>query len=363
MIKIEKKYISERYKYNGKLAFYLSSKQKESIFNFEKINSLKNKSLENCYICNSDSFLQISDKDKYWFYYPVVICKSCWFVHVNPYYNDNDVNDFYSNYFRNIYMWTNKTQKYIFENNIKRGNSVIKFIEEKTNIKIENKNVLDIWCWSWWILMAFKNRWNNCLWIDLWWSYFNEWLKNNLDLRQLSLDNYLKENNNIKYDIVIFSHNLEHLINPKKELEILKSIIHKDTIIFISVPGIFNMANDNYDLLNEYFQNAHKSHFSLNSLNNLMKVCGYNLFYWDEEIKSIFKLSKDKANLIYDDYNFIYNKLLLIEEKYKSNFYKIIFIKTFYFILDKFWLRILFLKFLNKIWLTKILRKILLNEK
>lgn len=363
MNKNETVLISKRYKYDWNIPFIYSKNQKNKIREFESKVSLKNRPYQECYLCKEKEFTKIAEKDKYWFYYPVVICKNCALVQTNPYYSTEEVSLFYSNYFRELYMWRKQSKKSSFEHNIGRGNKVISFIESKTKTSVKNKRVLDIWCGNGGILKAFANKWNKCVWLDLWSTYFNEWLQNNLVLKQMSLKTYLKDNNDSQFDIIIFSHNLEHLINPLEELELLHSIVHKDTIVYISVPWINYMKNDNYDFLNEFFQNAHKTQFSLKSLTNLMKIAWFELIYWDEEINTIFKLEKQKQEIIYEDYKDVLNAMIAIEQQYKKSYCKLMFIKSVYFILDKFWLRIIFLKFLNKIKLTKLLRKILLNGK
>gem|GEM_PF-7122939 len=57
--------ISKRYIFNKKIPFYYSKLQKEKIKEFEKKISLKNKEIEECYICKNKDFIQISEKDKY----------------------------------------------------------------------------------------------------------------------------------------------------------------------------------------------------------------------------------------------------------------------------------------------------------
>ncbi len=352
--------VSKRYKYDGKIPFYFSKKRKNKIREFEEKNSLRNKDTQACYVCWWENFTKLWEKDKYWFYYPVVICHTCTLVQTNPYYSWEEVNIFYSDYFREVYMWVPRTQKYIFENNIKRGEKVINFIQKNTWLNVSSKKVLDIWCGNWWILKAFQNNSNFCLWIDLWSTYFNLWVEQWLDLRQSSLkwllDSWYKE----QFDIVVFSHNLEHLINPKEELQLLKKIIHKDSIVFISVPWLFFMENNNFDYVGEYFQNAHKSHFTLSTLQYLMKYEWYKLIHWDEEIQSIFMLGDDVQKVLTKSSDEIITRIKDVESIYVERYKKLMFIKIVYFILDKLWLRIFTLAVFRKLWITKFFRTFLL---
>jgi 2-polyprenyl-3-methyl-5-hydroxy-6-metoxy-1,4-benzoquinol methylase len=315
---------------------------KNKIIEFEKQYSLINRSTEKCYTCKSDDFLKISEKDKYGFFYPVVICKNCSLIQVNPYYNGQEINIFYRKYFRKIYMGESKISEKKFWHNVKRGDQIISYIENKTKIEVKNKNILDIGCGSGAMSMAFQKKNNKCIGIDLGDDYFDQGIKNNLDLRKGSLSEFYELNKEYKADIVIFSDNLEHLIDPVKELKILKKIIHKETLVFISVPGIFNMENSHYDILNEYYQNAHKFHFTLNSLNKLMSNGGFTNIHGDESIYAIFKLSDKEEKIILEDYKKIIKKLESYGDIYLKNKLKINFLRTTYFIMNKFHIKIVF---------------------
>lgn len=73
------KMLFKRFKYDGKPIIGLNKLQikmkgqieekiKENIYSFEEVP---------CYICGSNNFKILSEKDRYGLYVPVVICKDC----------------------------------------------------------------------------------------------------------------------------------------------------------------------------------------------------------------------------------------------------------------------------------------------
>lgn len=363
-MKIEQKLLEKRYIYNNKIPYLFTKYQKKNIIEFENKISLKNKKINKCYICNSEYFLKISSRDRFGLYYPVVICKNCGLVQTNPYYNEKEASVFYSSYFRKIYMGRKDTKEDRFYGNVELGLSLIKLLKTKINIDFNNLNVLDVGCGNGGITKAFSDVGAKTIGIDLCdKSYFNIGIKNNLDLRQMDLLKFTKENPKYKADFIIFSHNVEHLVDPIKEFNILKKIIHEKTKVFICVPGLYKMKTYNYNYLDDYFQNAHKFHFSLNSLQNLMKLSGYKLIWGNEIINSVFELSKDEEEINFEDYLEVFNKMSKIEKIYQKNKIKI---DGFRYINNFLNNKLGFTKkhydFLRKIGITKIIRKIIFKK-
>ena len=99
-----------------------------------------------------------------------------------------------------------------------------------------------------------------------------------------------------KPDVVIYSHIVEHLLNPVNELKKLKKLLKQDSLLYIEVPGLKNLY-DSYDQdFLKYLQNAHTYHFTLNSLTNCTKKAGFNLLSGDEFIHSVFKIGNINNN-------------------------------------------------------------------
>ncbi|GHV68799.1 hypothetical protein FACS1894199_16570 [Bacteroidia bacterium] len=83
---------------------------------------------------------------------------------------------------------------------------------------------------------------------------------------------YIDKNSSQKFDLIFFSHVLEHIVNPRDFIEQCKTINNK--YIFIEVPTF------DYKFENEFlgmFSDEHINYFTFESLSNLMNSCGYTI--------------------------------------------------------------------------------------
>lgn len=86
------------------------------------------------------------------------------------------------------------------------------------------------------------------------------------------------------YDYIIFADVLEHLVNPEKVLLAAKKATNAESSIWVSIP---NIAYNGIiiDLINDQFtyrdtglmDNTHLRWFTMNSLEKMVKKCGYKI--------------------------------------------------------------------------------------
>ncbi len=97
-----------------------------------------------------------------------------------------------------------------------------------------------------------------------------------------------------KYDLIILKHSLEHLYNPSKDLEKIRS--HTNKYLFIEVPGNFRRIAS--------IQNAHNFYFTKNTLHKIVSKTGFNIISTEycKETEFIFALyeKSEKTNIIYE---------------------------------------------------------------
>ena len=102
-----------------------------------------------------------------------------------------------------------------------------------------------------------------------------------------------------KYDLIILKHSLEHLYNPSKDLEKIRSHVNK--YLFIEVPGNFRRIAS--------IQNAHNFYFTKNTLHKIVSKTGFNIISTEycKETEFIFALyeKSEKTNIIYEYSSFI----------------------------------------------------------
>lgn len=75
-----------------------------------------------------------------------------------------------------------------------------------------------------------------------------------------------------KYDLILFSHCLEHLNDPRFAMEKLKSCLSKDGIIYLEIPIVWNII----DWQDSFFM-AHKQNFTEHNLKKLVFETGFNI--------------------------------------------------------------------------------------
>ncbi|MFT4304534.1 MAG: class I SAM-dependent methyltransferase [Candidatus Woesearchaeota archaeon] len=310
-------------------------------YKFEKIN---------CILCNSNRFRTLAQKDRYGLEVPTVICLKCGLVQTNPRMDSRSYSQFYNSEYRKLYGGTNKINSEFFEDQIEKGTKILKFIETKTNKKIQEKFVVEIGTGAGGILFPFKNNGNEVLGLDYGSEYIKFGQKKGLNLKVGDI-NYL-ENIDRKIDIVIYCHVLEHLSNPLEELRKLKKHLHSDSIVYIEVPGLKNLFQSYEQNFLKYLQNAHTYHFSKNKIKEISEKAGFRLIYGNEKIESLIKVSSQNPPIIKNEYSEIVTYLKRLEKQRRKliNFYLI---KTKIFKL--------LLNLLKKINLDKSAKKIYYN--
>lgn len=310
--------LDKRFKNNGKSSIRLNNLQiKYKKIVEEKLNKEYQLEENNCLICDSNNFEEISEKDRYGLTVQVVICKKCGLIQLNPRMNQESYNTFYDNEYRPLYSGNDQPSITFFKEQKGRGKKIIQHIEEKAGIEIKNMFILEIGSGAGGILSAFKEKENRVLGIDIGNEYIKFGKQKGINLKVGSLKELkLKE----KPDIVIYAHVIEHLLNPIEEFKTLKKILKPEGLLYIEVPGIKNLLNSYHLDFLKYIQNAHIYYFTLNSLNNCMKKAGFKLISGDEEIKAIFKIGEIENYK--EDYDSTISFLRDLEKKRLSRSFK-----------------------------------------
>jgi len=306
----------ERLRFSDKPILKLNSVQLSAKEAFvEKIQSKEYtwEEIVECPVCASEEFQLIGEKDRYGLHYPVVICKTCGVVFANPRLNEASFNSFYRDDYRPLYVGEEKPKERFFQSQIYKGQKIYRYLKSKNIIDDTPKFILEVGCGAGGILKYFEQQGHEVMGIDLGEEYIN-YGKNihNLNLHFCSLTSV---NLPKKPDLVIYSHVMEHLLNPKEDLQLLKQLIHLDSVIYIEVPGLKNLEkNYRMDLL-QYFQNAHTFHFSLGSLKNLLNLSGYKILMGNEHVKCICVPDSDIKEELINDYENTIDYLLKLESK------------------------------------------------
>lgn len=273
--------LNERFAYNG-TKNYVPMKPESIIAkdNFIKIlNSNGDLEKQNCYLCHDEKFEKISDVDRYGFYYPTAICLRCGNIQQSHYYDEKTLVEFYSNYYRTIYGGVTPTALYHSQKNGK-GKKIFKIVSKLKH----PKKVLEIGCGAGGILEEFRDAGSDVLGLDFDDEFLAIARANKLEVKCGSTE-LLDEND--KFDLIILSHVLEHIVEPAEFLKTVINFMNDDGLLYIEVPSVDRVAEGGYDFdfLN-YFQNAHTIHFTTKTLEMMCKSVGLRPLYQTSFIES-----------------------------------------------------------------------------
>ena len=284
--------LSRRYQNDGKSILKLNSLQaamkeevakkvKEKKYVFEHIP---------CCICGKNDFELLSTKDRYGLYMPVVICKECGLIQTNPRMDQASYEAFYNTEYRRLYLGRETPGEAYFLKHYKLGQLIFEYVKKKFSKTTPDMFVLEVGCSSGASLKYFKEQGCSVCGIDL----DEESIRYGKNVHDLDL--YCGTLSDLKLDrtpdIVIYSHTLEHLLDPFGELKLLYNIL-SDGVVFVSVPGVKYIARSHLMDFLLLLQNAHTYHFTLTTLKNLMYVSGFNMVHGDERIWSLFRRNNE----------------------------------------------------------------------
>ena len=257
--------------------------------------------------------------------YRIAICAQCGHIQVYPMFDENQ------------YMSLNQRkfdQLYLKDGNLSDNSRKLLLLKERFDSYIKgNEKVLDIGAGEGWTLDYFTQK--GC-------SYFaiEAVEKLALSLRERGghtigksiFDNYDKYEGS--FDIIIFRHILEHLLNPIEALYRIKFLLRKGGLIYLALP---NAANPGIKkgFCTGYLSPVHISYFRLENVLRIAQSVGLtaiaeqaggeiyclltqgdkNVYNWEnyyQEQKTIF-LHKRKAALFIDVRNLFLMPFILLK--------------------------------------------------
>lgn len=189
----------------------------------------------NCEICNGFNYTIIKDytyKNKIFSNISIVECDNCKIKSAFPLPDEKELEDYNSNFFSNAYNTIKKDKiSELFLDTIARCR--VEFI--KNNIFDTNKilNVLEVGPGKCHLHDNFKEKFD-CK------SYSAVETDKNLhsliNNKNIKIFHSLEEIKSQKFDLIILSHVLEHILFPRKFLDKIHSLLNDDGKIFIDIP-------------------------------------------------------------------------------------------------------------------------------
>ena len=132
-------------------------------------------------------------------------------------------------------------------------------------------HVLEWGCGGGWNLIPFRDYGHTVVGVDVNEPYLDAGRRIlNLDLRTIDIQT-LNDISQIKFDVIILNHVLEHLLDPEKLLSDLKDLCSPSTKFVIGLPTLETIKEYGFD---RYFTIAHIHYFSASSFSRFLSRCG-----------------------------------------------------------------------------------------
>lgn len=288
----------------------IEDKIKNNLYKFEK---------KSCEICNNLDFELLSLKDRHGLLTPVSICTNCGLIQTNPRMTQDSYNQFYELDYRKLYLGRTNPSTRFFESQISKGRRIYNFLKNSGLLSKLKKDslVFEVGCGAGGILHFFKEKGYNTQGCDLdkqYLEYGRE--KFNLNLSYSTIEDIKLEKSP---DLIIYSHVMEHILSPKRELSKVHDILSNNGLLYIEVPGIRSIPYSHKGNFLAYLQNAHTYHFTLKSLKSLLEMNKFILLSGNEYIESVFK--KERVNKS-SQYESDYHSVLTFLKDMETDFFK-----------------------------------------
>ena len=294
----------------------LTNKQELEIKKFNQNKKIRLVTL-NCINCKSLSYKELYANDRHGINQQTVMCNTCGLVYSNPRMSKESLNYFYSsNLYREVYETSNDFE-YDFSKRIKQVEKNIRINKPNFNkyypqlffdfifsLNIDYKTVCEIGAGYGTNLLFFKNIGKEVFGLEPSKTSTKIATDNQINVKQ----GFINELDN-KYDMIMLKHVLEHLYDPLKDLEKIRS--HANKYLFIEVPGNFRRIAS--------IQNAHNFYFTENTLHKIVTKAGFNIISTEhcKETEFIFALyEKTKEKNINFEYSYL-NEIKKIKNIYR----------------------------------------------
>jgi 2-polyprenyl-3-methyl-5-hydroxy-6-metoxy-1,4-benzoquinol methylase len=264
-----------------------------------------------CLICGSDDHedLVSYNNDKIFKKIPhsnsgiliYAVCRNCGFVFTNPMLDDNDLKLLYEKTYRENAV----INKEYLEKKVDIERKTYLWIQEQLGERFNKGRVLDVGCGTGALLALYRAKG--------WEVYGLEPTEKLAIVAKERFNLYIKtefftENSfpDIKFDFICFSHMLEHVPDPGMLLEIAKTKLTENGLIYISVPTLFRPI---WPIFSRTLSASHLYIFSHSSLKTLTAKHGFEIIAMGSYFLGIRLVIRPAApaskNISRDDYKTI----------------------------------------------------------
>ncbi len=196
----------------------------------------------------------------------LVKCRKCCNYYINPTLSEDLISKYYET--QTSYE-INDTKTTILDSYELKSEQQKKFV--KSNIDVSHKTILDFGCATAYTLNKFKENTTKLIGFDTS-KECSLTAKEKYDIEVFTEYNKIE---NYRYDLVMLSHVLEHLISPYEVLNGLTELMNKEAYLYIEVPYIESFEELDDEEIFGHISFEHLNYFNKTNLSNLMRKLGF----------------------------------------------------------------------------------------
>lgn len=207
----------------------------------EYYNKLEKEQIK-CPVCNSKKYLKISKGDRYGMGLDTCGCKNCGLLFINPRPTKAEMDNFYATNYRKYYESVEHPSREYVANGpfIPRADFVVEKLIDHLDVDAAIK-FLDIGCAEGTLLKTIGEKFPNAVLHGIepdpnFGEYARQTTRASIitgDFEELLGSGELRD-----FDVVTFTHVLEHILDPHDFLQRIKKVMKPDALCYVEVPNI-----------------------------------------------------------------------------------------------------------------------------
>ncbi len=246
-----------------------------------------------CPACSCERAFLIAEKERYGLPQRTGVCHDCGLVFTLDPLDEESSVWFYRDQYRKLYEGT-------VSDGILRKQEMDRLFEERNFLEAlakdvpgirdlgENSLVVEIGAGAGWNLQAFHQRGIPVLGCDPDPVLVEEGIRRGICMQPGSAEDLLKQR--VRADWVLLNHVLEHVIDPRAFLQVVRGILKPGGHLFVGVPGLRALFWGEWGAdLPHALQNAHVFLFELETLSRFTMSAGFKSVVSHELIWSVFQ--------------------------------------------------------------------------
>lgn len=252
-------------------------------------------------LCGVDRSVLVARRDRFGIPLDTRLCANCGLVRSDPYMDEESLGEFYGEVYRDMYTagWLELTPAESFQSQQWAGLQIRNWLASHGLTAPDT--VFEIGCGGGGILDVFRDWGSRVVGCDFDDRYLEHGRRAGLELRQGSARTLSGSGT---ADLVIFSHVLEHLRDPVMALREAVPLLRSAGRVYVEVPGLMSVRRV-YRTIDSYLQNAHAWHFSLKTLDYVMRLGGFRRVLANEHIRALYErapgVEREPDNTAYEE--------------------------------------------------------------